>query len=1004
VPTDLARTFAALSATNEAILYAKSPDELYGKVCEAAFFSGDFLATAVFLREEGIDLLRFAIGFGEDVARLRGIDISIVAGTPEGSGVCGQAFRDREVVISNDFLNDQRSHAWRDGARKGQVGAAAAVPLTCGERCVGVLLVTRRDAGSLTDDDVSMLRRMSANISFALDNFALEAARKQSDRALRRLNLMFAAISATNEAILRAKTEQDLYQRVCEAATQSGKAIATAVLVAEEGSTWLKPVAGTGESAALITQARFSIDPDSIYGNGVCGKAFRTQKPSVNSDIAHGDQGQPWREVAGRVIRVVACVAVPLIKGGRSVGVLMFFVGQSWAADSEIVAVLARMAENVSFALENFERAAEKAKADEQKERLSRMFAALSATNEAIMRAKSREELFNLVCESVAKGGKFTSTTIALVQPGSDYLDMAAVSGPTAENTRNVRLSTNAEYPEGRGLSGIAFRSGKASISNDYLNDARGIAFHPAVRADGAKAGAAYPLAVHGAIVGIMLFLSAEKHTFTAEFVELLQRLADNVSFALENFERADEKRRADERIEYLASHDSLTGLPNREMFGGLLRHAIETANRHARRFALLFIDLDRFKIINDSLGHDAGDRLLVEVANRLRGALRANDVVGRLGGDEFVVLLEEASDRGDVERLAANLLSVLGQPMELRGHEWHATASIGIAMYPENGADAQTLTKNADLAMYLAKEDGKNGFRFFNSEIKAQSIERLMLESELRRAVERKQFSLHYQPKVDMESGQITGVEALLRWSHPDFGMVSPAQFIPLAEETGLIVPIGRWVLREACAQNMAWQRRGLLPVAMAVNLSPRQFADERLLHDVDDALASSGMSPVLLQLEVTETMVMRNVPRAVRVLHAIQNRGIRLAIDDFGTGYSSMSLMKQFPIDTIKIDRSFVRDLPLDTEDQAIAQAIISMGKALGMTVVAEGVETAEQHAFLRSHGCDEMQGYLFSRPVPPRELAELLQSAPVLVSPPLQPKSDDEPVTSIVKDAAG
>jgi predicted signal transduction protein with EAL and GGDEF domain len=394
---------------------------------------------------------------------------------------------------------------------------------------------------------------------------------------------------------------------------------------------------------------------------------------------------------------------------------------------------------------------------------------------------------------------------------------------------------------------------------------------------------------------------------------------------------------------------------------------------------------------------------LLVEVSRRLRRSLRANDVVARLGGDEFVVILEDTSDREAVARIADNLLSMLGQPMQLSGHECHTTASIGIAIYPDHGKDAQTLTKSADLAMYLAKEDGKNGFRFFNGEIKAQSIERLVMESELRRAIERNQFSLHYQPKVDMESGLVTGVEALLRWTHPELGLVPPAEFIPLAEETGLIIPIGRWVLREACAQNMAWQRRGLLPVAMAVNLSPRQFADEHLLHDIDLALAESEMSPVLLQLEVTESMMMRNVPRAVRVLHAIQSRGIRLAIDDFGTGYSSMSLMKQFPIDTIKIDRSFVRDLPRDSEDQAIAQAIISMGKALGMTVVAEGVETVEQQAFLKHHDCDEMQGYLFSRPLPPRDVAELLSSAQVTSSPPLQP-SEDSVVLPNLRNAAG
>ncbi|TMJ53712.1 MAG: EAL domain-containing protein [Alphaproteobacteria bacterium] len=991
--TNLARTFAALSATNEAILYAKSPEELYEQVCKAAFSSGDFLATAVFLLGPGTDLLRCVAGFGEDIARLRGIDISILAGTPEGSGVCGQAFRDQRLCVSNDFLNDTRSLAWRQGACEGHVGSAAALPLICNGSSVGVLLVTRREPGSIHGRTVSMLERMSANISFALDNFDHEAARKNGERAMRRLNRMFGAISATNEAILRAKTEHDLYQRVCDAAVHSGKSIATVVFLAEPGSIWLKPVAGTGESVERITRSRFSIDPDNVYGTGVCGQAFRTQKPCINSDIQNSEQGRPWRE-AGYETGVVACIAIPLIKAGKSVGVLMFFVGRSWAADEEIVALLARMAENVSFALDNFDRAGERARTEQQRERLARMFAALSATNEAIMRAKSRAELFELVCIAAASGGKFTSTSIGLANPDSDFLDVVAAAGPTAETTRNVRLSINEAHPEGRGVSGTAFRSGQACVSNDYLADPQRSAFHSVVRGDGAKSAAAFPLLIQGRAVGVMIFLSAEASTFTPEFVELLQRLADNVSYALENFDRADAKNKADERIEYLASHDSLTDLPNREMFNSLLRRAIETACRHQRRLAVLFIDLDRFKVINDSLGHDAGDMLLVEVARRLRGVLRSSDVVARLGGDEFVVILEECAETDDVENIAANLLSVLSQPMELGGHECHTTASIGIAMYPQNGSDALSLTKNADMAMYLAKEDGKNGFRFFSKEVRAQSIERLELETALRRALERDQLSLHYQPKVDVASGQITGVEALLRWAHPEFGMVPPLQFIPLAEETGLIVPVGRWVLKEACAQNMAWQRRGLRPVSVAVNLSPRQFIDAQLLQDIDEALAGSGMSPVLLQLEVTESMVMRNVSRAVRVLDAIRSRGIRLAIDDFGTGYSSMSLMKQFPIDTIKIDRSFVRDLPEDTEDRAITQAIIGMGKALGMTVIAEGVETAEQQAFLRSHGCDEMQGFLFSKPLPSRQMAELLRAAPLVVSPPLQAGIDGAP----------
>src|SRR6202035_345548 len=479
--TTIARTLAALSATNEAILYAKSPEELYGKVCEAAFSSGDFLATAVFLLEPGTVMLRLAAGFGDDIKRLRAIDISIVANTPEGSGVCGQAFRDQRLSISNDYLNDTRSLAWRAGAAKEHVGAAAALPLSCNGRCVGVLLVTRREVGSLTDPIVSLLERMSANISYALGNFENEIARKSGERAMRRLNRMFGAISATNEDILRAKTEQELYQLVCDAAVNSGESIATVAFLAEPASTWLKPVAGTGEIVELITRTRFSIDPDNVYGTGVCGNAFRTQKPCINHDILNSVQGQPWQQ-AGRETGVVACIALPLVKAGMSVGVLMFFVSKSWAMDQEIVALLARMAENVSFALENFDRAEEKAKADQQQERLTRMFAALSATNEAIMRAKTRAEMFELVCAAAVLGGKFTSTTIALAEPGDEFLRIAASKGRNSDRVRSTRFAISAERPEGRGLTGTAFRTSAPCIMNDFLTNERTAHWHTLAR------------------------------------------------------------------------------------------------------------------------------------------------------------------------------------------------------------------------------------------------------------------------------------------------------------------------------------------------------------------------------------------------------------------------------------------------------------------------------------------------------------------------------------------
>jgi diguanylate cyclase (GGDEF)-like protein len=626
-------------------------------------------------------------------------------------------------------------------------------------------------------------------------------------------------------------------------------------------------------------------------------------------------------------------------------------------------------------------------------ERLTVLISAISATNEAIMRAETREILFELVCKTAVRGGKFTTTAIALAEPGSDFLRIVAATGPGAEESKAVKVATSAEHPEGRGLTGTAFRTRQPCITNDYLADQQRSAFHGVVRSTGTKSGAALPLLSRGRAVGVLLLLSAELDTFTVEFVELLERLAGNISFALEHFDRVDEREEAEQRIKYLATHDSLTGLPNRATFSQLLEFSIKTAKRYERQCAVLFIDLDRFKIINDSLGHAAGDALLVEMASRLRAGVRGSDVVARLGGDEFVIFLNEITEIEQITAIARNLLSALSTPLELGGHECRVTASIGVARFPNDGTDEQTLMKNADIAMYLAKEEGKNDVRFFSKEIKAQSIDRLTMETNLRQAIERNEFYLHYQPKLDVATGRIAGVEALLRWSHPDLGVLQPMRFIPLAEETGLIIPIGRWVLRAACAQNMAWQREGLPSLSMAVNVSPRQFADENLLRDVDDALAASGMDPKLLQIEITESMVMLNVERAVQVLDSIQSRGVRLAIDDFGTGYSSMSMMKRFPIDTIKIDRSFVRDLPQNSEDKAIAQAIISMGKALGLTVVAEGVETIEQDEFLRDHACDEIQGFLFSKPVAPEDIADLLR-LPFVAAPRLQ----SEPGTNL------
>lgn len=432
----------------------------------------------------------------------------------------------------------------------------------------------------------------------------------------------------------------------------------------------------------------------------------------------------------------------------------------------------------------------------------------------------------------------------------------------------------------------------------------------------------------------------------------------------------------AEARIQYLATHDALTGLPNRLQFSHLLNLAITSAQRYERQFALFFIDLDRFKVINDTLGHEAGDILLKEISARLVRCGRASDVVARLGGDEFVMLIQEVADSDQVATVARKVLAAAIKPVAIMGQECRVTASIGICMYPADAKDEPTLMQYADVAMYLAKDEGKNNFQCYSKDIRRQSPERLTLEADLRRALERDELFLHYQAKLDLKSETITGVEALVRWQHPERGLMGPMEFIPLAEETGLIVPIGRWVLKQACKQNMAWQRAGLPPLCMAVNLSPRQFTDENLLRDIGDALSESAMLPELLELEITESTVMGNIDRVAQLLGAINQMGARLAIDDFGTGYSSLAQIRRFPIDTLKVDRSFIRDLQTNAEDRAITEAVIAMGKALGLTVVAEGVETEEQKTFLRQRACDEIQGYHFSKPIAAEQFAEFLQ----------------------------
>ena len=433
----------------------------------------------------------------------------------------------------------------------------------------------------------------------------------------------------------------------------------------------------------------------------------------------------------------------------------------------------------------------------------------------------------------------------------------------------------------------------------------------------------------------------------------------------------------AQQRVQQLARYDALTGLANRSMFLQQLEHALVRAQQGGTSLSVFFIDLDRFKAVNDTLGHDAGDELLKAVAARLTGLLRGADVVGRLGGDEFVVLLDGDPDTGMLTRVAGRMLARLAEPLHLGGRPVQVSASVGISRFPGDGADAASLLKCADTAMYLAKARGKNNFQFFTPGLAEQAARHMSLEGELRQAIQQDELRLHYQPLFDVRSAELLGMEALVRWQHPQRGLLAPGEFIALAEESGLIVPMGRWVLETACRQMRAWIDAGLDPCRCSVNVSARQFAHASLLDEVREALASARLDPSALEIEVTESALMEDPERARQSLEGLHALGIRIAIDDFGTGYSSLAYLKRFRAQTVKIDRTFVDGLPGDREDAAITQAVIALGHSLDMRVVAEGVETESQLQFLHEAGCDKVQGFLFARPMAAAQMTALLRA---------------------------
>ena len=521
------------------------------------------------------------------------------------------------------------------------------------------------------------------------------------------------------------------------------------------------------------------------------------------------------------------------------------------------------------------------------------------------------------------------------------------------------------------GSCGTAVYRRAAVIVADIMSDPLWEDYRELAAAHGYRSCWSTPILSHqGEVLGVFAMYSQSVREPSSAETSLIDMTTRIAGIAIERKQAAD-------RIQFMANHDSLTGLPNRALLEDRLSQALAYAQRYERWVAVVFIDLDNFKIINDSLGHSAGDELLKIVAVRMVDCVRTTDTVVRLGGDEFVIVLSDQPK--SVEAISAKLQKIgaaIGEPVRLEGHELRVTSSLGIATYPNDGLDADSLLANADAAMYRAKEIGRDNFQFYTPQLNMQVHEKLRMHEELRNAVAGSEFVLHYQPQIDLRTGRVFAVEALIRWNHPQLGVMSPAEFIPLAEESGLIVLIGDWVLHEGCRQNKAWHDAGMAPLNICVNLSARQFKEKNLISRVRDALEESGLSAQYLELELTESAIMQDIEAAVATMRELRGLGVRLSIDDFGAGYSNLCALKSFPVNRVKIDKSFIADVGSNDADQVVTGAVISLAQKLGLRVIAEGVETDEQLAFLRRSNCDEMQGYHFSRPVPARGIEDLLR----------------------------
>ncbi len=848
-----------------------------------------------------------------------------------GEGLAGKAWQSGEPQWAADITQDARLEQKLLALRSGMRGVFA-FPVISGGNPIGVLVFNSREVRERQEELVQAIRAIGSQMGQFLK-------RKQAEEAVRELMLNVArGVSATTG-------EPFFHSLVRHLSSALGADFAFVGELDPEDPGSVRTVAAQADGVP-VENFRYKLHGspcETVVGQRVCVypsevyKSFPEDTPLAQKHI-EAYVGAPLTGASGQPLGlIVVMFRSPLRETALAQSLLQIFAAR---AASELERV------HHVTALEH----------QAQQQRL------VAELGQQALASTDLAKVLNRAVELVSTMLKAEYCNVLELDSEGKLLMFKAAVGWPAEwvGRRTVPLGPG-------GYAEYALSHGEPLVIEDHRRDTRFVD-SPLLSEFGIRSSMRAPIGTQGAF-GILAVHTALLRRFTEDEVNFLRNIANTLAVAIE-------RKKSEEQLAYLAQFDSLTGLPNRHLFQDRLAQSMAQAKRSGQPMAVLFIDLDRFKRVNDTLGHSAGDKLLKEAAERVEQCVRSGDTVGRFGGDEFGVILTDLSATGDAGLVGQKVIGALERPFNLEGTETYVSASIGITVFPADGDEAGGLIMNADAAMYRAKEQGRNNYQYFTREMNERATQRAQMEAALRRAIERKEFLLYYQPKVDLESGDICGLEALLRWQHPDKGIVLPREIIPVLEDTGLIVPVGEWVMREVCRQAQAWRKAGIAVPPIAINLSARQFQQKELEATVRGILSETGVDPSLIQFELTESLLMEEPDAAALTLRGLKESGVKISVDDFGTGYSSLAYLKRFPIDALKIDRAFIRDITTDPEDAAIALAIIGLAHSLKLKVIAEGVETEGQLNFLSTHACDEMQGYYFARPIAPAEIEAKLR----------------------------